>query len=69
MNDPSPPQFQWTIKGTYATWNLIIIAEPPDRPAPSELTEFPEAAFTNLTRYFADTINLYEATRDHDHGP
>lgn len=66
MAEPRSRTFAWRISGTYATWTMAITAGPPDPGAHSRLPRFPEAEFANLTRYFADTVNLYEATRDAD---
>jgi len=66
MAEPRSRTFAWVISGSYATWTMAITAAPPDPDAHSQPPRIPEAAFANLTRYFADTVNLYEATRDAD---
>jgi hypothetical protein len=64
MAEPRSRTFAWTISGSYATWTMAITADAPD-PA-GRPPHLPESVFANLTRYFADTVNLYESTRDAD---
>lgn len=66
MAEPPAHTFTWAISGSYATWTLAITAAPPGEPGAGPLPCFPEAAFANLTRYFADAVNLYEVARDYD---
>jgi len=67
MDSTSSHALTWTINGTYATWTMNIRVTPPDEPVSGALPAFPRAQFSNLTRYFADSVNLYEATRHGDH--
>lgn len=61
-----PHTYSWVISGTYATWTMAITAAPPDPDIEDLPAQLPDTVFTNLTRYFADTVNLYEATREAD---